>query len=147
LWNSRKDIIPGLVINPSESKSSHNTGGAVDVSFTDVNGKEINLSEPFLKYYQEPQLISDKITPKAQELRILLSKIMLEQGFVAHPKEYWHFSYGESRWAEKTGNKIIYKAIDLQPSQYFKLHKRIYYRILKRVKKLINKIFGISTNI
>jgi len=147
LWDSRKNIIPGLVNNPDESKSSHNTGGAVDVSFANADGIEINLSEPFQKYYQEPQLISDNISRKAQELRQLLNKLMLEQNFVAHPKEYWHFSYGDNRWAEQTRNKTIYEEIDLQTNQYFSLCRRVYYRILKKAKKLINKLFRIHTNI
>ena len=33
--------------------------------------------------------------------RKLLKDIMLEFGFVQHPNEWWHFSYGDQLWAWK----------------------------------------------
>ena len=147
LWNSRKGIIPGLVINPNEGRSSHNTGGAVDVSLTNSGGEEINLSDPFPKYYNEPFLISDKINPKAQELRLVLNKLMLEQGFVAHPKEYWHFSYGDNRWSEQTKNPALYGGLELGKARYFCTLTILYYKVLKKIERLVNKIFNVETNI
>ena len=124
LWNLRKDTLPWLAQNPQNGHSSHNTGGTVDVSLADEMGKEINLSEPFQKYYEEPQLISEKITPRAQELRILLNKVMVEEGFSPNPKEYWHFSSGK-----------IYEEIELPKNQYYPLYLRLFFRVLLRLKK------------
>ena len=33
--------------------------------------------------------------------RILLQRTMIKFGFAQHPKEWWHFSYGDQLWAWK----------------------------------------------
>lgn len=147
LFENRKNIIPRLVINPQTEKSSHNTGGAVDVALTDRNGKEINLSEPFNKYYIEPNLVSNKISTQAQNLRNLLNKTMLEVGFAPHPNEYWHFSYGDKRWADYTKNKILYDEIDLDSNLYFPVFRRFYYKFLRKLYRIKNKLLKVETNI
>lgn len=147
LFEKRKNIIPKLVINPKTDRSSHNTGGAVDVALTDCTGKEINLSEPFSKYYIEPNLISTKISTQAQGLRNLLNKVMLEAGFAPHPSEYWHFSYGDKRWADYTKNKVLYDEIDLNSNWYFPIYKRFYYKLLRKIYRIINKLLKVETNI
>lgn len=146
LWEARKTVMPGLVSNPAEGIPPHCTGGAVDVSLVDEKGEEINLSEPFSKYYDEPQLVSEKISSKAQELRLLLNKIMLDQGFAPNPKEYWHFSYGEKSWAEFFKHELKYSEVEIPKGYYYLIYIRIYYKLLRRLWKLINKLFAIQTN-
>ena len=146
LWESRKNISTGLVHNPGVGESPHCTGGAVDVSLLSRSGHEINLSEPFLKYYEEPGFDSQKISKDALELRKLLNKVMLEQGFAPNPKEYWHFSYGDLAWANYTGNKQLFYECDLTNNMYYPICKRVLYRLLKRCWRLLIKIFGLHTN-
>ena len=146
LWKLRNKIMLGLVHNPNNGQSPHCTGVAVDVSLLDVNGKEINLSEPFIKYYEEPQIISNRITSKAQELRIILNKAMLSAGFAPNAREYWHFSYGDKGWGEYTKRAIIYPEIVIDSNQYYSFYLRIYYRVLKRLWKFTNKILKLQTN-
>ena len=31
--------------------------------------------------------------------RELLNQVMTHRGFVRHPNEWWHFSYGDQLWA------------------------------------------------
>ncbi|OGC69544.1 hypothetical protein A2415_05345 [candidate division WWE3 bacterium RIFOXYC1_FULL_39_7] len=88
-----------LVFDPQKGVPPHSTGGAVDVTLTNKHGIEINLSAPFPKYYQEPQLRSKNISPEAQQLRLLLHNVMTAQEFAPHPNEFWHFSYGDQMWA------------------------------------------------
>lgn len=147
LFANRKNIMPGLVSDPQLEKSSHRTGGAVDVTLTDSNGREINLSEPFTKYYQEPQLISDRITLEAQNKRNMLNKLMLEAGFAPHPNEYWHFSYGDTRWSEYTGNDTLYDEIKLDRSFYYSTLISLFFRILRKLNRIKNVIFKIETNV
>lgn len=137
LWEARKTVMPDLVFNPIDGIPPHCTGGALDISLVDEKGEEINLSEPFPKFYDEPQLISEKISPKVQELRFILNKIMLEQGFVANPKEYWHFS---------SGDKSKYGEIDLLKNYYYPIYIQLYYKVMRRLWKLVNKLFSIQTN-
>lgn len=146
LWKVRKDVLHDLVYNPAQGVPPHCTGGAVDVSLVDDHNEEINLSEPFTKYYEEPQLISSKITPKAQELRLNLNKVMVEAGFAPHPREYWHFSYGDKMWAAYYKQNPIYDEIDLPKEQYYSLYLRTFYKIKRRVFKFINKLLHIKTN-
>lgn len=109
------ELTDKLVYNPKHGTPPHTTGGAVDVSLLDNNKKEINLSEPFHNFYDEPQLKSNKISEQAQILRLTLNEMMLKYGFAPHPKEYWHFSYGDKIWAEYCNKEIIYKQIDKLP--------------------------------
>ena len=135
-----------LVYNPGKGIPPHSTGGAIDVSLLDKDGKEINLSEPFKKFYAEPQLVSDKISRKAQELRHLLNKAMLNEGFAPNPKEYWHFSYGDEMWANYYSNQVYFREIQVPSSYYFPIPKRIYLKILRRMWKLLNSIMRIQQN-
>jgi len=146
LWNVRKDVMHDLVYNPAQGVPPHCTGGAVDVSLLDDHNEEINLSEPFTKYYEEPQLISNKITSKAQELRLNLNKVMLDAGFAPHPREYWHFSYGDKMWAAYYKQEPVYDEIDLPKEQYYSMYLRISYKIKRRIFKFISKLLRTKTN-
>ncbi len=92
----------------------HSTGGAVDLTIStklgvplDLGG-EIDLVSPI----SEPNFYLDesKSNPGSQSSiwhmrRCLLQKVMIDSGFVQHPKEWWHFSYGDQMWAWKTKAK------------------------------------------
>jgi len=108
-----------LVYNPEKGIPPHSTGGAIDVTLTDSKGKEINLSEPFAKYYEEPTLHSNKISPEAQHLRLLLHTLMLQQEFAPHTAEYWHFSYGDQMWADYYDKTILYDEIPSEDAQRY----------------------------
>jgi len=146
LWESRKNISTGLVHNPGVGESPHCTGGAVDVALLDHSGRELNLSESFLKYYEEARFDSKKVSEKALELRRLLNKVMLDHGFAPNPKEYWHFSYGDLAWAGYAGNKQLFFECDLPNKMYFHFAKRILNRVFKRIWRLLVKVFGLHTN-
>lgn len=151
LWNNRTKELgvnkaKDLVANPGSETSGHLVGGAVDVSLLDLNGKEINLSEPFKKYYDEQKLYSKKITKRAQKLRLILYKAMLSAGFAPHDNEYWHFSYGDKRWADFYNKKVIYKIIKNPNKYYYPLFTRIFIKISRKTHQVINKTFKIKTN-
>ena len=45
--------------------------------------------------------------------RLLLKDIMHQAGFVQHPNEWWHFSFGDQLWAWCTNSDAaFYGAID-----------------------------------
>jgi len=152
LWKIRKkqensnSKVKGLVFNPFKGTPPHSTGGAVDVTLTDSKGREINLSEPFNKYYIEPRPKSRKVSKKAQELRMILRKLMLNEGFAPNPREYWHFSYGDIAWAKYYKRKKLYNEIKVPKIMYYPIHKRIIYRLFRIAFRIINNLLKIDTN-
>jgi len=135
-----------LVGNPYIGTPGHTTGGAVDVSLLDLHNKEINLSAPFKKYYEEQELYSKKITKQAQELRLVLDDVMIKSGFAPCDNEYWHFSYGDIKWAKYYNKKRIYNQISNPKLYYYPLIQRYFYKTYRRIYKLLNKIFNLKTN-
>jgi D-alanyl-D-alanine dipeptidase len=150
IWYSRQiqlgDGAKDLVFDPKLGVPPHTTGGAVDVSLLDENGDEIDLSEPFSKFYNEPKLRSDKITKNAQKHRNLLNSLMIKEGFAPNPSEYWHFSYGDEYWAEYTGKDALYQELELLSDKYYRKSRHICYKIIRKFWKLHNRIFRIQTN-
>ncbi len=153
LWTNRVQQLgvqkaKKLVSNPYEQKTppGHTTGAAVDVSLLGENFKEINLSSPYEKYYDEQNLYSKKITKEAQRLRVLLFNIMTSVGFAPHDNEYWHFSYGDDRWAKYYNKKPIYTQIKNPEKYYYPFFQRYFYKIYRRIYKLLNILFRLKTN-
>jgi D-alanyl-D-alanine dipeptidase len=94
----------------------HSTGAAIDLTLADASdavvemGSEIDalgaVSEPdhYLK-------VADGLPDgelRRQVLcwhghRLLLAEAMAAAGFVCHPNEWWHFSWGDQLWAWRSG--------------------------------------------
>ena len=95
----------------------HSTGSAIDLTLADMNGNPLDLGG-------EIDFIGDKSRPDFYEKdslrkmyskyqvfnnrRILLFSVMEKAGFVQHPNEWWHFSYGDQLWSwfSNQGNAI-----------------------------------------
>ncbi len=109
--------------NPS-TPPPHSTGAAIDLTLADINGQPLDLGG-------EIDFIGDKSRPNFYEQdslrmpyskyhvfhnrRFLLSSVMEEAGFVQHPNEWWHFSYGDQLWSwlSKRGNAIYGSTFDV----------------------------------
>ena len=84
----------------------HSTGGALDVCLSDKEGNLVEMgslvdqmdetSNP--DFYEN---IEDEEAIIWNGRRKLLREIMTKFGFVQHPNEWWHFSYGDQLWAWK----------------------------------------------
>ena len=82
----------------------HSTGGAVDLTLLDSNRNQLNMggdidcigpvSDP--NYFAESKNHTNQLF---NSRRLLLLKVMSNAGFVQHPKEWWHFSFGDQLWA------------------------------------------------
>jgi zinc D-Ala-D-Ala dipeptidase len=68
-----------------DGAAGHDTGAAVDLSLSTVDGEERPL---------ESTAAAD---------RALLSKVLAAMGLVNHPTRWWHWSYGDRYWAVVTG--------------------------------------------
>ncbi len=100
----------------------HSTGGAIDLTIATIKGfpldmgGEIDCIGPvsFPNHYRQEALLR----PTSQEYlwherRNLLSDVMGQAGFVQHPNEWWHFSYGDQLWAWTNRlSNAIYGQID-----------------------------------
>jgi len=105
----------------------HSTGGAVDVTFIDAKNNELEMggsideigevSEPDF-YLWASRLDSSSNFNLFHSRRVLLASVMRKAGFVQHPNEWWHFSYGDQLWAWMTkSNSAIYGLCSFEGSK------------------------------
>lgn len=99
-----KMISPVINQDGSQNIPPHSTGGAVDLYLIDQYGKPIDMGIHPQDWMQDldgrlSKTESDAISTQAQLHRKIMSAVLLEQGFVNYPTEYWHWSYGDRYWA------------------------------------------------
>lgn len=83
----------------------HCTGGAVDVSLLGPDGEPLDVTSP-LEGWDAAYTWTDRITPEARRNRMILVEAMLGAGFSNCREEYWHYSWGDSAWAVRVGEKV-----------------------------------------
>ena len=84
----------------------HSTGGALDVCLSDKDGTLVEMGSTVdqMDETSNPDFYAKIKNEEAiiwNSRRNLLRKIMTKFGFVQHPNEWWHFSYGDQLWAWK----------------------------------------------
>lgn len=77
----------------------HQTGGAIDITLIDKNGKELNMGTNYSQHNIKTKTESKELTKEEKDNRQLLVKSLENLGFVNYPNEWWHFSYGDKMWA------------------------------------------------
>jgi zinc D-Ala-D-Ala dipeptidase len=79
----------------------HSTGAAVDVTLVDGDGEAIDMGSPIdeLSPRSYPDYFSDQPQGQAHRHRQILHRAMTQAGFLRHPREWWHYSYGDQLWA------------------------------------------------
>jgi D-alanyl-D-alanine dipeptidase len=100
------EIVPNAdyVADPKKG-SIHNRGGAVDLTLIDKNGKELEMGTKFDFFGIEASHDYKKFSEEILNNRILLKKIMLENGFKSFDSEWWHYNLKES-YKDKLANFI-----------------------------------------
>lgn len=87
--------------------AGHPTGGAFDATLCDLAGNELDLGCEYDEdeYHSEGRCLSfaTNLSPAATLHRQYLFAVLLEQGFVNYPFEWWHWSYGDKYWAALHG--------------------------------------------
>jgi len=83
---------------------AHSTGAALDVTLVDANGDLANMGSPIDECSPRsyPAHFADR-DPEIHARRQLLTETMTAGGFVRHPREWWHFSWGDRLWAYLSG--------------------------------------------
>lgn len=81
----------------------HVSGGAVDVTLCTADGTELPLGtevHAMPPEYVDPRFTrSPLISEEARANRRVLAAALTDAGFVNHPAEWWHWSYGDRYWA------------------------------------------------
>jgi len=107
----------------SKRPATHNTGGAVDVTLADKEGKPLDLGVGFdfmgdqtENQYYEKQL-DNGVDLSEDELKRLfrrrvLNNIALKVGFKLYDGEPWHFDYG-NQWGTDLNSEAVYGPIEL----------------------------------
>ncbi|MBP7074345.1 MAG: M15 family metallopeptidase [Rhabdochlamydiaceae bacterium] len=96
-----KFVAPVKTWEGHQNTPPHSTGGAIDVILIDGQGGCLDLGEdpndPF-----NPAMIqtnSTLISLEARKNRDIMATALSAVGFVNYPAEFWHWSYGDRRWA------------------------------------------------
>ncbi|MEX0587663.1 MAG: M15 family metallopeptidase [Cyanobium sp.] len=101
---------------PSEDPATpppHSTGAAVDLTLADHTGALLAMggdidaigavSEP--EFHATAALVDPAgNAARWHRHRRLLAMVMTGAGFVQHPNEWWHFSWGDQLWAWRSGS-------------------------------------------
>jgi zinc D-Ala-D-Ala dipeptidase len=100
------------VTPPSASRDApppHLTGGAVDLTLGDDDGRPLDLGTAFDAFGPEAAVhhLEDHPGP-ARDHRRLLYWSMAAEGFTAYVEEWWHFDHGDQFWGLATGRPARY---------------------------------------
>jgi D-alanyl-D-alanine dipeptidase len=101
----------------------HSTGAAIDLTLADMTRKPLDLGGEidFIGPESSPEFYKNDYSkmPYSKQVfhdrRSLLYSVMEQAGFVQHPNEWWHFSYGDQLWSwlSKKGNAIYGAALEV----------------------------------
>ena len=96
-----------------KSPPPHSTGGALDITLADKNGKIIDMGSSIdqMDEKSKPDFYNNIDKEEAiiwNNRRNLLKEIMIKFEFVQHPNEWWHFSYGDQLWAWKKNKNVAF---------------------------------------
>lgn len=99
-------------VAPVEIVPPHSTGGAIDLSIVDENGKELCTGTNVDEFTEKTPIDSKKLSSEERENRKMFSQAMTKAGFINYPPEWWHWSYGDRYWAAASKKKYsIYKGL------------------------------------
>jgi len=82
----------------------HCTGGAVDVLLLGPSGRMTDVTSPG-KRWETAATWHAGLTETAKRNRMMMVEAMLGAGFSNCRDEFWHYSWGDSAWAVRVGEK------------------------------------------
>ncbi len=97
----------------SRNPSVHNTGGAVDLTVTDDQGRALPMGTGFDDFTKaaHTDYFESREETTYRDNRRLLYACMTAAGFTNLPSEWWHYDYGTNFWSYYTGKPAIYTGI------------------------------------
>lgn len=116
------ELLKKYVAFPSrrrENPAPHYTGGAVDLTIANEKGW-LNMGTAFDEFHEKARLdYFEKKENLTGEERIIrdnrrvLRDLMEQAGFLSNPEEWWHYDYGNLRWAAANNKSPLYLGIEL----------------------------------
>ncbi len=99
--------------------SPHNTGAAVDLTLVDRNGKELDMGTEFdhfddpsyTMHYKDAQEGTKEF--KWHMNRMILHSVLTGEGFFNFEDEWWHYSYGDTFWADAFSENALYGSAEI----------------------------------
>lgn len=85
--------------DPRFGFGGHQTGGAVDITLCNKNGKDYDFGTGYLEVSPKTPTKSSGLTKEQKQNRVILKAVMENAGFKNYPHEWWHFCYGDRMWA------------------------------------------------
>lgn len=124
-WNEFKKAHPnwsedelkletGKFVTPSdqiERIPPHATGGTVDLTLVDENGRELDMGTEFDFFGPETAPFHFEIYRNKPEIatnRKLLREAMIAEDFTLDGDEWWHFDWRNQMWALKSGKPFAF---------------------------------------
>ena len=89
MWNLIRD--ERYVSNPAKNRGRHTRGTAVDVTLVGADGKDLPMPSGFDDFTERAHPDYKGGTAEERENRDLLRRVMVANGFVPYPFEWWHF--------------------------------------------------------
>lgn len=75
------------------TQSGHSRGSTLDLTLIDLKtGAELDMGSPYDFFGDISHHNTQKITEKQNQNRLLLKQGMRKFGFIAYPKEWWHYT-------------------------------------------------------
>ena len=95
--------------------SSHQYGGAVDVTVIGPQGERLDMGTTLTDYGTKVHTENNLISEAQVKNRKILYEAMTNAGFINYPLEWWHYSYGDRMWAAYTNrDKCFYGPLNEQ---------------------------------
>lgn len=86
---------PDYIADPAKG-SNHTRGVALDVTLIDADGLVLDMGTPVDTMSAASHHFHDAHPASVQLNRMKLLTVMLEAGFVHHPREWWHYQLPEA---------------------------------------------------
>ncbi|MFY7953112.1 MAG: M15 family metallopeptidase [Armatimonadaceae bacterium] len=108
LWDHETARFVARPVSDPSAPPPHRSGGAVDVSLFNRDTGEIpDFGSPFdsatdasaTRFFEETSA-----QPEARRLRRILFHTMSAHGFTNYHAEWWHYDFGNQRWAHVAGH-------------------------------------------
>ena len=90
LWETTPDR--RYVTDPAKG-SMHNRGAAVDLTLTDLNGRELGMGTGYDYFGREAWHSYEQLPDSILQRRKILKAAMQAHGFAGIRTEWWHYSY------------------------------------------------------
>ena len=105
LIRARREAEKYVAASKGPKASGHMTGGAIDIRLL-KNGKRVPMRSWKLTYQENAEPYQPKLPKYLQANREIMFNALRSVGFSQCRNEFWHWSYGDVQWAERTGNGV-----------------------------------------